>query len=60
VSFGHPRPLSNNASRLRTLVATLMNLPNVLTMMIVWLGIHNDIHNGYDESVIDSEILDCS
>jgi hypothetical protein len=29
-------------------------------MMIVWLGIHNDIHNGYDESVIDSEILDCS
>jgi hypothetical protein len=32
-----------------------MNLPNVLTMMIVCLGIKNDIHIGYDESVIDSK-----
>jgi hypothetical protein len=30
----------------------------VLTMMIVCLGIQNDIHKGYDESVIDSKISD--
>jgi hypothetical protein len=50
-------PLSN-VSSLSTLASTLLNLPNVLTMMIVCLGIQNDIHIGYDESVIDSKISD--
>jgi hypothetical protein len=53
-------PLSNNVSSLSTLASTLLNLPNVLTMMIVCLGIQNDIHKGYDESVIDSKISDHS
>jgi hypothetical protein len=39
-------------SRLSTLASTLLNLPNMLTMMIVYHGIQNDIHNGYDESII--------
>ena len=51
-------PLSNNVSSLSTLASTILNLPNVLTMMIVCLGIQNDIHKGYDESVIDSKISD--
>jgi hypothetical protein len=50
--------LSNNVSSLSTLASTLLNLPNMLTMMIVCLGIHYDIHKGYDESVIDSKISD--
>ena len=48
-------PLSNNVSSLSTLASTLLNLPNVLTMMIVCLDIQNDIRKGYDESVIDSK-----
>jgi hypothetical protein len=54
------RPFSNNVSNLSTLGSTLLNLPNMLTMMIVCLGIQNDIHNGYDESLIDSKISDHS
>jgi hypothetical protein len=53
-------PLSNHVSSLSTLASTLLNLPNVLTIMIVCLGIQNDIHNGYDESLIDSKISDRS
>jgi hypothetical protein len=52
------RPFSNNVSSLSTLASTLLNLPNMLTMMIVCLGIQNDIHNGYDESMIDLNISD--
>jgi hypothetical protein len=50
------RPLSNNASSLSTLASTLLILPNLITLTIVCLGIHNDIHNGYDEYVIDLKI----
>jgi hypothetical protein len=46
------RPLSNNVLNLNILASTLPNLPNILTMKIVCLGIQNDIHNEYDESMI--------
>jgi hypothetical protein len=39
---------------LSTFTSTLLNLPNMLAMMIVCLGIQNDIHNGYDESIIQT------